>query len=186
MVSNESNNKKVKKEKPKEVIKKILPKSASRGSYDLNKITSLPLNDVNNSKNNNKNEASSNYRGLANNDYNKIEAGVNRSNSEIITSFSKIDNKQNKTKTNSNSNKQNKQAKVDQKPKSKAKLDQSFTSIDFPKKRTCLGFPFLCSTYFAAIYSLVTIFSIVLLLFASSIEILILASLRCNFFVIYY
>lgn len=184
MVSNESNNKKVKKEKPKEVIKKILPKSASRGSYDLNKITSLPLNDVNNSKNNNKNEASSNYRGLANNDYNKIEAGVNRSNSEIITSFSKIDNKQNKTKTNSN--KQNKQAKVDQKPKSKAKLDQSFTSIDFPKKRTCLGFPFLCSTYFAAIYSLVTIFSIVLLLFARSNGILILASLRCNFFVIYY
>ena len=166
MVSNESNNKKVKKEKPKEVIKKILPKSASRGSYDLNKITSLPLNDVNiNSKINNKNKASSNYRELANNDYNKIEAGVNRSNSEIITSFSKIDNKQNKTKTNSN--KQNKQAKVDQK-KSKAKLDQSFTSIDFPKKRTCLGFPFLCSTYFAAIYSLVTIFKIVLFLFASS------------------
>jgi len=148
MVSSASSNKKTKKERPKEVIKKIIPKSSSRGSYDLNKITNLQLNDVNN--NNNKNKTSSDYHGSANNDFNKIEANVNQSSSEIITSFSKNNNK----KTKSNNTKSNKQKKAIQ-----PKLDQSFTSIEFPKKRTCLGFPFLCCTYFAAIYSLVIEFN---------------------------
>ena len=145
-----SNSKVIKKPKnqrksSKDLIKKIIPKSAS-GSYDLNPF----LNETNYAQNNRRqseNKHEDNHQ-------------PTRKENETFTSDAMTNTTTNTTNLSS-SNRQSESSSSNFKAKSIMK--NSYTSalsanIEFPKKRTCLGFPILCFAYFAAIYTLVIIY----------------------------
>ena len=139
-----SNAKVVKKHKnqrksSKELIKKIIPRSNS-GSYDLNPF--LDEKSYTPHIKNNQNKVDD-YR-LGNETLSSDLTSNSISNNTVMTTSNLSEPK---TRLNSNKNANNGTVKD-------SYSDQS--TVELPKKRTCLGFPILCFAYFAAIYTLVS------------------------------
>jgi hypothetical protein len=121
----------------RELLKKIvLPKSASRGSYDLNPFL---LNDSN--------DFSRSTSQPSNNNNNNTNDTTTSSDIAMNTLTSSSDPK--KAIDNKNDNDKNSNIYG-----VKSSFSSTGSVIEIPKKRTCLGFPILCLAYFAAIYSL--------------------------------